>query len=176
MSILPSNGEVAVKLLEYALLVEGEEYWRRLERLRREALSIMRILEEFEPRLVGSVWRGIIKPGSDIDIEVDYEDPDPVKEKLEKSGYPVLEEGAVEVPEPLRFGSLWRLKFQTPGGTMAEVILKEHKWYINPPRCDIFGDVKRGLKPAELAEVLAESPRKLFIPENLRELLRESLN
>ncbi|RLG01087.1 MAG: hypothetical protein DRN49_02030, partial [Thaumarchaeota archaeon] len=34
ISILPSNREVALKILEYALEVEGEDYWRRLKELR----------------------------------------------------------------------------------------------------------------------------------------------
>ncbi len=163
---LPSNSEIAVKLLEYALLIEGDEYWSRLEKLRREALSIMRALREFNPRLVGSIWRGIIKPKSDIDIEVDYTDPEPIKKRLIENGYELIEEGMVEVPETLRQGSLWRIKVKTRAGNEAEIILKEHNWYLNPPKCDIFGDVKKGLRLQELLKVLKESPSKLFIPEN----------
>jgi len=163
--ILPKNSEVAMKLLEYALSIEGEGYWERLERLRRDALAIMNALAEFDPRLVGSVWRGIVKPHSDIDIEVDCLDPEPVKRRLIEEGYEVLEEGYIDVPEPLRFGSLWRIRVRTKLGNAAEVILKEHSWYVNPPRCDVFGDVKRGLRRSELAKTLEESPHRLFVPE-----------
>ncbi|RLG07900.1 MAG: tRNA adenylyltransferase, partial [Thaumarchaeota archaeon] len=44
----------------------------------------MTALSRFKPRLVGSVWRGIIKPRSDIDIEVDYTDPEPIKKTLQE--------------------------------------------------------------------------------------------
>jgi predicted nucleotidyltransferase len=121
---LPSNREVAIKLLEYAVLVEGDEYWRRLRRFREEALHLMMTLSSFRPRLVGSVWRGIIKPSSDIDIELDFTDPEPVKRKLLEEGYRIVEEGPIEVPEPLRYGSLWRIEVETPAGSRAEIILK----------------------------------------------------
>ena len=164
ISALPSNREVAIKLLEYAVLVEGDEYWRRLRRFREEALHLMMTLSSFRPRLVGSVWRGIIKPSSDIDIELDFTDPEPVKRKLLEEGYRIIEEGPIEVPEPLRYGSLWRIEVETPAGSRAEIILKEHEWYVRPPRCDIYGDPKKGLNPVELREVLEKRPDALFIP------------
>ena len=169
---LPSNSEVAIKLLEYALLIEGDEYWARLEMLRREVLTLMNVLAEFNPRLVGSVWRGIIKPQSDIDIEIDYVDPEPVKKKLRRGGYKILEEESIDVPEPLRYGSLWRIKVKTKLGNEAEIILKEHNWYVNPPKCDIFGDIKKGLRRSELEKVLEQAPHSLFIPENLLSRVR----
>jgi len=149
--------------------MEGDEYWKRLREMRLEALELMDALREFKPRLVGSVWRGIIKPGSDIDVEVDYTDPEPVKRKLLEAGYRILEEGVIDVPEPLRQGSLWRIRIETRSGRMAEVILKEHEWYLNPARCDIFGDPKKGLNPVELRKLLEEEPDKLFIPEEVED-------
>ena len=164
-SILPSNHEVALKILEYALEVEGEDYWRRLRELREEALEVMENLSEFNPRLVGSVWRGIIKPRSDIDIEVDSEDLEGVKRKIDESGYEILGVEGINVPEPLRHGSLWRIKVRSGRGHEIEIILKEHSSYLNPPRCDIFGDPKKGLNISELRKVLREMPTALLIPE-----------
>ncbi|MEM1976644.1 MAG: hypothetical protein QXX29_01935 [Nitrososphaerota archaeon] len=165
VDVLPSNREVAIKLLEYAMLVEGDDYWRRLRALREEALRIMTALSSFKPRLVGSVWRGVIKPGSDIDIELDFIDPEPVKKRLLEEGYRILEEGPVDVSEPLRCGSLWRIKIETMAGGRAEIILKEHEWYVRPPRCDIYGDPKKGLNLLELREMLETRPHALHIPE-----------
>jgi len=46
---------------------------------------------------------------------------------------------------------------------------------VNPPRCDIFGDTKKGLNQVELRRVLEEEPDKLFIPEELEmEIDRET--
>lgn len=164
-SILPSNREVALKILEYALEVEGDDYWMRLKELRDEALEVMEDLGEFNPRLVGSVWRGIVKPSSDIDIELDSENLEEVKQRIEESGYKILGIERINVPEPLRHGSLWRIRILGKRGHEVEIILKEHQNYLNPPRCDIFGDIKKGLNISELRKVLRKMPMALFIPE-----------
>ena len=165
---MPSNLEVAIKLLEYALLMEGDEYWERLKELRRIAFRIMTALSDFRPKLVGSVWRGVIKPDSDIDIELDFADPEPVRQRLLKEGYEILEDASIDVPEPLRCGSLWRIRIKAGLGREAEIILKEHEWYVSPPKCDIYGDVRKGLNLMELKKVLETEPDKLFIPEEAR--------
>ena len=164
-SILPSNREVALKILEYALEVEGDYYWMRLKELRDEALEVMEDLSEFNPRLVGSVWRGIVKPSSNIDIELDSENLEEVKQRIEESGYKILGIERINVPEPLRHGSLWRIRILGKRGHEVEIILKEHQNYLNPPRCDIFGDIKKGLNISELRKVLRKMPMALFIPE-----------
>ena len=160
---LPSNLEVALKLLEIALEAEGEEYWRRLRRLRETALKLMETLRKFNPRLVGSVWRGVVKPGSDIDVEVDWENPPEIVETLKKAGYMVKDVEPVNVPEPLRIGSLWRIKLEIDG-LEAEVILKEHEAYLNPQPCPIYGDPRKGLSLSELRKLLERDPERLFIP------------
>lgn len=162
--ILPGNLEVAKKLLEVALDIEGEGYWERLMEMRMEALEIMEALEDFGPRLVGSVWRGVVKPNSDIDVELDYEDPQPVTERLRKMGYHPEPPERIDVPEPLREGSLWRIRTLGSKGTPVEIILKEHESYLSPPPCDIYGDPKKGLTLTELREVLERRPRALFTP------------
>ena len=55
---LPSNYEVAVELDRLSALMEGSERDRRLVDMRRTALMVMRMLKEFDPKLIGSVWRG----------------------------------------------------------------------------------------------------------------------
>lgn len=166
--VMPSNLEVATKLLEYALLMEGEEYWERLRELRRMAFRIMATLSDFKPKLVGSVWRGVIKPDSDIDIELDFTDPEPVRQKLLREGYEILEDAPIDVPKPLRSGSLWRIRVKVDLGREAEIILKEHEWYVNPPKCDIYGDVRKGLNLMELRKMLETEPDKLLIPEEAK--------
>ena len=161
--VLPSNREVADQLLKYALSLEGENYWKRLLELRLGALKLMEALEKFRPRLVGSIWRGVVKPGSDIDIEVDHENPEEVVEALEAAGFPVEIVERINVPEPLREGSLWRIKTEI-NSVEAEVILKEHQAYLNPSRCSVYGDLKKGLSISELRRVVEREPERLYIP------------
>lgn len=85
---LPSNGEIQAALLELADLREGDQRRVRLNEMRRVALAVMRELEPFEPRLIGSVATGHIRRGSDIDIQLFAEDTDAPEEFLLAKGWP----------------------------------------------------------------------------------------
>jgi len=167
---MPRNFEVALKLLEVALESEGEEYWRRVYEMRSEALELMNSISEFNPRLVGSVWRGIIKPNSDIDIEVDCEEPEIIMKKLRENSFEILDVEEINLPEPIREGSLAKIKTKTKKGHNVEIILKESSAYLYPSRCDIYGDVKKGLTLTELKKIMKEEPTRLFIP-SLRHII-----
>src|SRR5665647_1788035 len=67
---LPSNLEVALELEKIAEENEGPKRKECLIQMRKEALAIMQLLGGFCPVLIGSVWRGTIKQGSDIDVAV----------------------------------------------------------------------------------------------------------
>ena len=67
---LPSNREIRDQIEAIAWLHEGERRVERLRDMRVEALRMMRILEPFRPRLVGSTLTGHIRLGSDVDLHV----------------------------------------------------------------------------------------------------------
>ena len=67
---LPSNAEIRDEIQKIADLLEGDARRHRLRAMRIDALRLMRKLSRFEPRLIGSVWTGHIRKGSDIDIHV----------------------------------------------------------------------------------------------------------
>jgi predicted HD phosphohydrolase len=67
---LPSNAEIRDEIQAMTRLHEGETSAQKLLDMRIEALRIMRILERFRPRLIGSVLTGHVRAGSDIDIHV----------------------------------------------------------------------------------------------------------
>ncbi|MDX1487239.1 MAG: nucleotidyltransferase domain-containing protein [Acidiferrobacterales bacterium] len=67
---LPSNGEIKEELLRFADMFEGEDRLLRLGDMRLQALKLMRLLKRFHPKLIGSVLKGTIRKGSDIDIHV----------------------------------------------------------------------------------------------------------
>jgi len=161
--ILPRNIDVALKMLKIALETEGEDYWKRLVSLRRIAYNVMEKFSEFNPRLIGSVWRGIIKPKSDIDIELDCEDLEKVLNKVVESGLKIENVERIDLPEPLREGSIARIRVKVED-VYVEIILKEHQAYLNPAKCDIYEDRKKGLTLTELKKILMEDPVKLFIP------------
>ena len=53
-----------------AQIHEGSKRLDRLKDMRVEALRLMRKLARFRPRLIGSVWTGHVRHGSDIDIHL----------------------------------------------------------------------------------------------------------
>lgn len=67
---LPGNGEIREQVLALVALSEGEHRVRRLFAMRVVALEVMRALAAWHPRLIGSVWSGHARRGSDIDVHV----------------------------------------------------------------------------------------------------------
>ncbi len=67
---LPSNAEIREEIQSFARLHEGSSRTDGLQRMRLVALRIMKLLEAFRPKLIGSTLTGHIRSGSDIDIHV----------------------------------------------------------------------------------------------------------
>lgn len=67
---LPSNNEVQAALKAYQALYQKDEQALRLERLRRDALDTMHLLERFNPYLTGSVLSGTATRYSGIDLQL----------------------------------------------------------------------------------------------------------
>ena len=67
---LPSNTEIRDQVAGLARLHEGDSRKDNLRDMRLEALRMMRLLQRFRPRLIGSVLTGHIRRGSDIDLHV----------------------------------------------------------------------------------------------------------
>lgn len=55
---LPSNADLQAAVIQYQRLFGGRAYADRLTQLRRTAVQAMRLLAEFQPRLVGAVATG----------------------------------------------------------------------------------------------------------------------
>ncbi|MDD5329482.1 MAG: hypothetical protein PHX38_05720 [Sulfuricella sp.] len=67
---LPNNNEVEQALRDYQSLYQKDEQGERLRQLRQQALAAMRLLERFNPYLVGSVLNGTATRYSDINLQV----------------------------------------------------------------------------------------------------------
>jgi putative nucleotidyltransferase with HDIG domain len=86
-SDLPSNCEIREEILNVASLYEGEERQSKLKEMRLYALWLMRHLETFSPKLIGSTWTGHIRKGSDIDIHVFSDSLSAVSNVLDNNGF-----------------------------------------------------------------------------------------
>jgi hypothetical protein len=67
---LPSNAEIRDEVQMLARLYEGDKRLDDLREMRIAALFLMRQLDKFRPRLIGSVLTGHVRAGSDIDLHV----------------------------------------------------------------------------------------------------------
>ncbi len=85
---LPSNREIRDEIQKLADLYEGERRKETLRTMRLDALRLMRKLVRFEPRLIGSVWTGHVRKGSDIDLHVFTDRLSALTSVLEDHGLP----------------------------------------------------------------------------------------
>ncbi len=87
-AILPRNTEIEQALAEYQRLFGGESHVETLHAQRRAALNAMLYLQEFEPRLVGSVLSGTATEHSDVQLHLFTDRAEAVAIKLMDEGIP----------------------------------------------------------------------------------------
>ncbi len=162
--VLPSNLEVAEELDRIAEEREGASRKGLLLRMRREAKEIMETLKDFNPRLVGSVWRGTARQTSDIDIQTFSQDPSLVLNQLQKQSFKVKSSEWRSVTKEGRKESSFHIRVLLPSGDEAEVVVRSLNYLGQPERCEIYGDVKTGLSLNQLTKILKEYPLQKFVP------------
>jgi hypothetical protein len=88
VAALPKNTEIEAALLERQRLFGGESHDLSLQEQRRIALQAMRLLGEFQPRLVGSVLTGTATSHSDINLHLFADASESVAIRLIEIGVP----------------------------------------------------------------------------------------
>lgn len=161
---LPSNFEVAVALDKLADKIEGESRRDLLINLRRTALQIMDKLEIFNPKLVGSVWRGTSRKGSDIDITVYSERPEAVVNLLKREYNNVRVEYTSKTSEGATERYL-HIYFNFPPSHEVEVVVRSPEEIYERHRCEVYGDYIVGLTRDQLRELLEKDALRRFLPE-----------
>jgi len=103
-AMLPKNSEIEAALAEYQRLFGGESHVTALTAQRRAALSAMRYLSEFEPRLVGAVLSGTATQHSEVQLHLFTDRAESVTLKLLDEGIPheVTEKRVKLDPERVR--------------------------------------------------------------------------
>jgi hypothetical protein len=87
-AVLPKNIEIEAALRAHQRLFGGVSHDNTLREQRRIALQIMRVLKEFEPRLVGSVLTGTATDHSDINLHLFADVAESVAIRLLELGVP----------------------------------------------------------------------------------------
>jgi hypothetical protein len=88
VSVLPKNVEIEAALRAHQRLFGGESHDHNLMEQRRIALETMRLLAEFNPRLVGSVLTGTATDYSDINLHLFADASETVAIRLLDIGVP----------------------------------------------------------------------------------------
>ncbi|HQR24478.1 MAG TPA: hypothetical protein PL152_08945, partial [Steroidobacteraceae bacterium] len=87
-AILPRNTEIEAAKIAHQRLFAADRHEADLASLRRAALEAMRLVSDFEPRLVGPVLAGTASTHSEINLHVFSETPEAVSIRLEERGVP----------------------------------------------------------------------------------------
>lgn len=163
VKVVPSNFEVAEELDRLVDSLEGDERWSRLIQLRTKALELMKLLQEYNPVLTGSVWRGTARRGSDIDINVYSPDPNVIERLLVENGC----ETRIEEVNVTRSGVVSRsthISFDVDSDEV-EVVVRPMEDAGKHERCGTYGDLKKGLTLGELERVMQGDPLRRFVPK-----------
>jgi len=161
---LPSNHEVAVELDQLAVEIEGDGRRRLLVRMRELSVGIMEVLAEYDPVLRGSVWRGTARKGSDIDIDVYSDNPDVVAARITSTGYEVASSESVVAVRSGRDIRSTHILISLEEGIQGEVVVRPVEEKDTFERCEIYGDMKRGLRLSELEKLMKTDPLRKFVP------------
>jgi predicted nucleotidyltransferase len=165
LNAMPSNHEVAEELDLLADREEGTERQEQIVRLRGEALDLMKALDEYGPILTGSVWRGTARRGSDVDINVYSDEPEKVEEILREEAYKVSSMEEAVVNRAGRTIRTWHISVVLGEGVQAEVVVRPEMEGGEVERCEIYGDLKRGLNTTELEKLMRSDPLRKFVPK-----------
>lgn len=130
--------------------------------MRTEALLIMKVLTSYYPILIGSVWRGNIRRGSDIDIEAFHNDPEALVGKLSAAGLKVLKAQSMNTTERGKTVFSYHIYAESSGGCPVEIVVRPFGEANRKRICDTFGDTIKGLNTQDLEKLIKECPTKRF--------------
>ena len=88
IAVLPKNTEIEAALAAHHRLFEGDRHSTALESARRTALQAMRLLQRFQPRLVGPVLSGTASAHSEVNLHLFADGAEGVALHLMEQGIP----------------------------------------------------------------------------------------
>jgi predicted nucleotidyltransferase len=136
--------------------------------MRNDALVLMKAFRGSHPVLIGSVWRGTIRRGSDIDIELFNDQPQQVASQAAAEGLKIFKTQTMTVNEHGVTSQSFHIYALTSPAQVAEITVRGSEEAGKKRRCDTFGDEIKGLTIDQLEKVLKENPAQRFIPPHPR--------
>jgi predicted nucleotidyltransferase len=161
---LPTNLEVALELDKIAEETEASARKERLIQMRKEALKLMQILKAYKPLLIGSVWRGTIYYGSDVDIVAYHDEPEDILKILNQNHLKITQTEWVTVTKKGKRKKSFHVYAELPAKEKAEIKIVPSLEATKKEKCEIYGDEITGLSLQKLEKLLKENPVQRFVP------------
>jgi len=162
---LPTNLAIAIELDKIAEENEGPARRRILVKKRQEALKIMTVLKNYNPILIGSVWRGTAYKESDIDIVVYWDGEREIIKTLKGiDGLKILHTKQIKITKKGEKKTSFHIYLETQTNEKIEIIVRSSKEAYQKEKCEIYNDEITGLRIQELKKVLEENPTQRFLP------------
>lgn len=92
--------------------------------MRKEALEFMKLLRTCHPLLIGSVWRGTIRRGSDIDIAIYDDNSEQVINILKENGSKITAMEWTDVTKHGKARSSFHIHLETPNKQQIEIVVR----------------------------------------------------
>ncbi len=152
-ALLPKNTEIEAALASYQRLFGGAEHASSLQEQRKCAVQAMKLLEKFEPRLVGAVLTGTATGYTDIQLHVFSDSPEAVYLALMDSRYEyeVFERKLKMTPE--RWASVPSVRFEM-GVEMVEAFVFPTDGIRQAPVSPVDGKPMRRADKAAIEELV----------------------
>ncbi len=153
-AVLPKNTEIEEALAEHQRLFVPETHATELSEMRRAALAAMRLLTDFNPRLVGPLLSGTATAHNDITLHLFADTPEIVALQLLDSGIPhELAERRVKVQRD-EFAAYPSVRFLA-GLHQVEATIFPLDGIRQAPLGPVDGRPMRRATPAEVEELIS---------------------
>jgi hypothetical protein len=161
IAVLPKNTEIEEALATHHRLFESHTHYSTISSLRETALRAMRLLERFQPRLVGPVLSGTASAHSEITLHLFAEGSEPVALHLMERGIPHRIGERRMRYEPDRLVSYPVVQF-VAGDKEIDAIVFPINGIRQSPSSPVDGRPMRRADTAEIESLLADEPAQQF--------------
>ncbi len=157
IAVLPKNTEIEEALATHHRLFESHTHSSTISSLRETALRAMRLLERFQPRLVGPVLSGTASAHSEITLHLFAEGSEPVALHLMERGIPHRIGERRMRYEPDRLVSYPVEQF-VAGDKEIDAVVFPINGIRQSPSSPVDGRPMRRADTAEIESLLADEP------------------
>lgn len=159
IAVLPKNTEIEAALAAHHRLFESHKHTSALTQLRETALQAMKLLKNFQPRLVGPVLSGTASAHSEVNLHIFAEGSEAVALHLMEQGIPHhIAERRLRY-EPNRLVAYPVVQF-VAGNRQIDAVVFPIDGIRQSPASPVDGKPMRRADRAELESLLAETEQE----------------